>query len=150
MIPRTNSLDADIRGAIEDLIADHAWVLDHGDPTDLPDLYTDDGRLLGVGPPLDGRAALVGWAQRRAALTGRVSRHVHTNIRLERLEEDRVRGQLVTLLYRHDGPGDGPSWPMLVLDYHDVYARQADGRWLFAERTVTRVFTDQTRTEAST
>jgi ketosteroid isomerase-like protein len=138
-------ITGDARAAIEDLVADHAWVLDHGDPRNLPDLYTQDGRLLGLGQPLEGRAALQQWAEQRAQLTERTSRHVHTNLRLRAGEAGTVEGTVTTLLYRHDGPGTGPAWPMLVLDYTDVYAEQGDGRWLFASRSIQRVFLDQTR-----
>lgn len=148
MTASTHKMDGETRSAIDELIAEHAWVLDHGDPADLPDLYTAEGRLLGLGPPIEGAAALGEWAQRRAQLHDRVSRHVHTNLRLHRIDEDHVQGVLITLLYRHDGAGAGPSWPLLVLDYHDEYAREADGRWLFAERSISRVFTDSTRPEA--
>ncbi|MCF7547924.1 nuclear transport factor 2 family protein [Pseudonocardia sp. WMMC193] len=138
---------ADVRAGIEELVAEHAWILDHGDPRDLPRLYTADGELLGLGDPLVGQAALQGWADRRATLTERTSRHVHTNLRLRTGADGTVRGTLMTLLYRHDGAGTGPSWPLLVLDYTDVYAREGD-RWLFASRSIERVFTDPDREAA--
>lgn len=140
--------DAQTRAAIEDLVVEHAWVLDHGDPRRLPDLYTDSGQLLGLGEPLVGRAALAGWAEQRALLSGRVSRHVHTNVRLTVDDSGTVHGDVVTLLYRHDGEGSGPTWPFLVLDYTDIYARQDDGSFLFASRSITRVFVDGTRVGA--
>lgn len=142
-----NRVTAEVRAGIEELVAEHAWVLDHGDPRLLPELYTDEGQLLGLGDPLVGRAALQRWADRRATLTERTSRHVHTNLRLRSGEDGTVGGTLMTLLYRHDGEGTGPSWPMLVLDYTDVYARDGD-RWLFASRSIERVFTDPDREAA--
>lgn len=140
-------VDAQTRAAVEDLVVEHAWVLDHGDPRDLPDLYTEDGELLGLGEPLVGRAALDGWAQQRAELTERVSRHVHTNLRLTVDDTGTVRGYVMTLLYRHDGEGAGPTWPFLVLDYSDVYARLDDGSYRFASRSIERVFVDDTRAD---
>ena len=70
------------RMAIEELVAEHAWLIDHGRAGELPDLYTPNGRLLGVGDPLEGRAAITAWRARRAAMRGRTSRHVCGNPRL--------------------------------------------------------------------
>lgn len=46
-----NRVTAEVRAGIEELVAEHAWVLDHGDPRLLPELYTDEGQLLGLGDP---------------------------------------------------------------------------------------------------
>lgn len=136
------------RAAIEDLVTEHAWVLDHGDPATLPDLYTDDGELLGLGQPLRGRADLTRWAANRATMTERTSRHVHTNLRLQTVAAGEARGSLITLLYRHDGEGSGPTWPMLVLDYADRYRQMSDETWRFESRSISRVFVDRTRGDA--
>jgi hypothetical protein len=132
------------RAQIADLVAEHAWVLDRGDPRRLPDLYRPDGQLLGLGEPIIGREALERWADARAKLD-RVSRHVHTNQRSWQDPDGVWHGSLITLLWRHDGPGDGPAWPQLVLDYDDVYDFGADGRCRFARRQISRVFVDRAR-----
>lgn len=142
---RRTSVDAETRAAIEDLIVEHAWILDHGDPRDLPTLYTAEGELLGLAAPLVGQEALQRWADERAAMTQRTSRHVHTNLRLTRGADGDVTGNVMTLLYRHDGDGTGPSWPFLVLDYTDAYSRMDDGSYRFVRRSIERVFVDATR-----
>ena len=140
------SITLDDEQEIRALIVEHAWALDHGDVTKLPELYTPDGALRGLEQPLKGRAAIAEWAQWRATLTDRVSRHVHVNIRLRRSGPDEVVGSLITLLYRHDSGGGGVASmvPFSVSDYDDVYRRH-DGRWLIHARTMTRVFADPAR-----
>lgn len=134
------AIDASARSAIEQLIHEHAWLIDQGRADEVPDLYTDDGRMIGVGPDKVGRDAIALWAQERAAQRERRSRHVQTNIRLEADASDRVRGTVVLTLYRHDGPGSGSSAPLLVAEYRDTYRLCADHVWRFEERRLATVF----------
>lgn len=129
--------------AIHDLVVAHAWTLDHGDPRDLADHYTEDGVLIGLEKPLEGRSALRAWGEWRAGVVDRTSRHVHTNIRLTRHDGEH-RGVVTTLLYRHEGDGLGGTVPLLVSDYLDTY-RRVEGRWLIARREMRRVFADSAR-----
>src|SRR5579863_9927677 len=50
-------IDPQIRSEIEALVVEHAWRLDHHQSGSLAELYTDDGRLLGIGPDRIGREA---------------------------------------------------------------------------------------------
>jgi hypothetical protein len=133
----------EIKSQIDDLITEHAWVLDHGDPAALADLYVEDGELLGLVEPLVGRDAIRAWGVERAKLD-RVSRHVHTNLRVVLGEDDRLLGNVMTLLYRQDGAEKSPTFPILVLDYDDEYAL-SEGRYKFVRRQITRIFTDHQR-----
>lgn len=130
--------------ALNELITRHAWILDHGDPRDLGGLYTEDGVLTGLERPLVGRPAIDAWANQRAQLKDRTSRHVHANVRLFAVDGVHF-GSMVTMLFRHDGEGVGPTTPFVVLDYSDRYRQSADGTWLIAERTMQRVFVDASR-----
>jgi hypothetical protein len=136
-----------IRDAVTDLVHEHAWVLDRGDPRQLPQLYTEDGELLGLGEPLRGRAALQRWADARATID-RVSRHVHSNLRVWTDADGGLRGSVITTLYRHDGPGGGEPHPVMVLDYDDRYAVDDDGTCRFRSRQITRVYVDHERVPA--
>jgi uncharacterized protein (TIGR02246 family) len=131
------------RAAIHDLVTEHAWTLDHGDPARLAEHYTEDGELIGLDKPLIGRDAIGTWGRWRAGLKGRTSRHVHTNVRLT-VEDGVHRGVVTTLLYRHEGDGMGGTVPFLVSDYVDTYEK-VDGRWLIAHRDMRRVFADPAR-----
>jgi hypothetical protein len=119
-------LEAEIRLTLEHLVVEHAWLIDHGAADRLPELYTEDGRMFGVGPDKIGREAIAAWAKQRAAMTDRRSRHVQTNIRLERVADDVIHGTAILTLYRHDGAGAGSPSP--------------DGTWLFAERRLAVLF----------
>ena len=126
--------------AIERLVHEHAWLIDHGQASQVADLFTEDGRLFGAGPDKVGRAAIAAWADQRQAMAERRSRHVQTNVRLGQAPGGTVRGTVVLTLYRHDGPGPGSLVPLLVGEYDDTYAKGADGQWRFAERRLTILF----------
>lgn len=140
MTPERPTLAAAVRSAIEELVQEHAWLIDQGEAQRVPDLYTEDARLLGIGPDKVGRAAIQAWADQRAALTDRRSRHVQTNLRLETMSDERVRGTVVLTLYRHDGEGRGSAAPLLVGEYADTYHKGSDGLWRFAERRLSVLF----------
>ena len=129
-----------VRDAIAALVAEHSWMIDHGQADRVPELFTEDGRLFGGGPDLIGLDAIRAWSVRRAAMRERTSRHVCTNLRLTRVSDDEVRGTGILTLYRRDGPGPGDATPLLVGDYDDIYRRGADGTWRFAERRITPTF----------
>ena len=75
-------LAPDVRDAITALVAEHAWLIDHGQAERVADQFTEDGALFGVGPDLIGLDAIRTWAVARAAMRERTSRHVCTNLRL--------------------------------------------------------------------
>ncbi len=137
--------DAPIRGEIEALIAEFAWRIDRGDPATVADLFTADGwygretgeRSIGRDAI---RAAYRARAARQAEAGVRTARHLFTNLRLERQEADRAAGSCILLLFAADGPPPLPAIPALVQDYDDTY-RRVGGRWLFASRSVAKIFT---------
>ena len=135
-----DALDPSVRLAIEGLIHEHAWLIDHGQADRVVDLYTDDARLVGIGDDKVGREAIARWAAERAAMTGRCSRHVQSNIRLVPVGARQVQGTVLLTLYRFDGPGLGPPAPLLIAEYDDLYRHCQDGTWRFAQRRLTTVF----------
>ncbi|WP_169742747.1 nuclear transport factor 2 family protein [Muricoccus aerilatus] len=134
------AIDPVTRAAIEWLVQEHAWLIDHGRADELPNLYTEDGRVIGIGADKIGRATIAAWAQERAAMTARLSRHAQSNLRLSPGEGGLVHGTLLLTLYRHDGPGMGPAFPLLIAEYEDTYAEGGDGAWRFAERRLSVLF----------
>lgn len=137
-------IDPAARHAIEQLIVEHAWLIDHGQADRVPALFTPDGRMFGVGPDKIGRDAIAAWATARAAMADRRSRHVMSNIRLQPSGPDKMRGTAVLTLFRHDGDGDsggaGSPAPLMVGEYEDVFQRDATGVWRFAERRLVPLF----------
>lgn len=133
-----------LRVEIDALIAEFAWRIDRGDPASVADLFTEDGwygRETGersVGRDAI-RAAYAARRDREAAVGVRTARHLFTNLRLTRLDDDHAAGSSILLLFAADGPPPHPATPLLVQDYDDRY-RRVDGRWLFASRAVTKIF----------
>jgi hypothetical protein len=128
------------RLAIEQLIQRHAWLIDHGAADRIGELFAEDAALYGIGPDKLGRAAIAEWGRQRAALTGRRSRHLQSNVLIEPVATDAARGWVALTLYRHDGPGEGQAVPLLIAEYADRYSREPDGSWLFAERHLSVLF----------
>ncbi len=135
-----HAISPDVRAAIAVLVTEHTWLIDHGRADEISALYTEDGKMLGVGPDLVGREAIAVWSEKRAAMRDRTSRHCCTNLRLVPVSEHEVRGTMILTVFRHDGTGSGPALPLLVGDYDDLYRRGADGTWRFAERRITPAF----------
>lgn len=133
-------IDAQIRHEIESLIYEHAWMFDNHESDKLADLYLEDGRLYGIGPERKGRAALRAYGTERAKMTHRAARHVCTNLRLVPLEDGRIGGQVMIILFSHDGEGLGTADPCALADAHDIYARDDDGNWKIAERRLQLAF----------
>ena len=123
----TSIIDMKTHLAIEDLIHRHPWLIDHGQADEITALFTEDAKLMGIGPDKAGRPAIAAWADARAALSDRRSRHVRSNIVLDEAGPGAVRGTMVLTLYRHDGPGEGSPAPSLIGEYADVYRKEADG-----------------------
>ncbi len=137
---RDGRLAPGVREAVEALVAEHAWLIDHGQADRISELYAEDGKMYGVGPDLIGRDAIAAWSLSRAAMRDRVSRHVCTNLRLVPVSEDEVHGTSILAVFRHDGPGARPTVPFMVGDCEDVFRRGADGAWRIAERRMTPAF----------
>ena len=126
--------------AIERLIRQHAWLIDHGRADEVTALYAKDARMYGIGPDKAGHAEIAQWANQRAAMTGRRSRHVQSNVLLRAMPDGRVGGTIILTLYRHDGDGAAPALPVMVAEYEDIYERGGDGNWRFAERRLAVLF----------
>ena len=135
-----HTIDPADRQAIEQLVHEHAWLIDHGQADRVTPLYAANARVFGIGPDMTGHAAIAAWAGQRAAMTYRRSRHVQSNIRLHAVSADRVLGCVILTLYRFDGDGQADAQALLVGEYDDVYERGEDAVWRFAERRLTVLF----------
>ena len=136
----TEPVDPGTRQAIEHLLAEHAWLIDHGQAGGVAALYTEDARLFGIGPDKLGQAAIRAWAAEREAMAERRSRHVQSNLRLVAFSPEECRGTVVLTLYRHDGPGRADAAPLMVAEYDDTCRKCPDGAWRFAERRLSVLF----------
>ena len=135
-------IDPGTRQDIEQLVAEHAWLIDHGQAGRIAELYTDDARVLGIGSDKVGQAAIRAWAAERATMTERRSRHVQSNLRIVAISREECRGTVVLTLYRHDGPGRANPAPLMVAEYDDIYRKGQDSAWRFEERRLSILFGD--------
>lgn len=138
---RVQEISADIRAEITALVLEHAWLADHDQHGDLADLYTDDGCFYGFERPLKGRTELRAWAAQRAKATDRINRHVVTNLRLVREDDDLIKGSANLLLFVSTRQ-QSTTIPTTITEYQDVYRRVAD-KWRFHERRASRILVAQ-------
>ncbi len=125
---------------IENLILDHAWLVDHGAAHRLHELYTDDGKIIGIGEDRVGRAAIMAYGEARAKMTKRVTSHLCSNIRLTQVNSNTVRGHVLVTLFRYDGDVIGEALPIAVGEWTDCFTRNLAGTWKFSERKLRIVF----------
>lgn len=128
-----------IRAEIEELITDYGYLFDHGRADEMPSLFTEHARFVGLAGSAQGHDELRALFTSTAARMAK-TRHVCTNLRLEIESERRARGTVVVTSYGHRGEGVGKPLPHTVGDFHDVYVRDDEGRWRFAERRIDVAF----------
>ena len=127
-------INVETRAAIEALVIEFSYLIDHGEAAQVPALFTDNGVFESPMASLSGKAALTAGLEQRARAAHQ-TRHVVANLRLEAETADRVRGNVLLTLYRWT-PGEGSPGPVpaALLEYDDVYVRGAAGDWQFAVR----------------
>jgi len=143
--PNSSSVrdEAADRAAIEQLVVEYCYLLDHGRAREIADLFTPDGMFdnPNMGLRLVGREAIAAYYARRAA-EPRTTRHISTNLRLVFETPDRASGTRTILYYRGDtGTPPFPAKPGSVGEYTEVFQRGEDGRWRFASRKSRLLFT---------
>jgi 3-phenylpropionate/cinnamic acid dioxygenase small subunit len=122
------------RLAIESLVTEYAWLLDHRRWHDVGGLCTDDAVLKIRGREIVGQQGLVEWAEYRAQKASRRTQHQMTLLRLDPVERDLVRGTAALVLHVAKTGGSG-TYVDLVGEYEDEYVR-TNGGWRFRRRTL--------------
>jgi ketosteroid isomerase-like protein len=128
----------------ERLVYSYCHVIDHGEAARVADMFTEDGAWLAPGVNREGKAAVAKGFQARQDNVARMSRHVCSTPVIDVIDADTARGVTYIILFRHDGePGRKVSplegLPEIVGEYHDVFARTADG-WRFKRREFVTAF----------
>lgn len=132
-------MSADLRAAIETLLATWARCIDGGRAVEAIDLYAEDAQQTMPHGTAVGREAIRAGLQRRQALVARTSRHLVGNLVLQPGgDAQQLQGWWTMTVFRSDTQ-DRPAVIQLVADVEDTY-RHVDGRWLIARRTVTPIF----------
>lgn len=138
------------RVAIELLIAEFAYRIDHNQADKVADLFTEDGWYGREGGARSaGRDAIRKSYAGRAERGERTARHIFTNLHLTAHSGDAAEGVCILLLFAADGAPPLPAEPMLVQDYKDSY-RKVDGRWLFVSRETKALFVSPSFTRVLT
>jgi ketosteroid isomerase-like protein len=135
------------RVAIERLVVDYSYLLDHGRANELASLFTPDAIFDNPSLKLHavGRDAIAAYYARRVT-EPRTTRHITTNLHLEFETADRARGTRTILYYRGDGAGPPfPAAPGSVGEYVELFKRGPDGRWRIASRQSAIIFSSAKR-----
>lgn len=107
--------------AIHQLVSDFAYSIDMENGERTAELFTEDGWYESDNQRSTGRDAIRKAYRRRAERGPRTSRHIFTNLRIERVDEHAYRGTALLLLFAEDGYPPAPAHPLLVADVEDVY-----------------------------
>lgn len=130
------NVDVETRVAIEQLVSELLWRLDHDAADTTWELYTEDAISTGPLGDMNGREAIRAWGQRRAKITGVVGRHHLGGLRLA-WDGDTLRGWTQYVTFRDSA--ENPLIPASVGEFREVY-RQVDGVWKIARREITPIF----------
>lgn len=140
----THAIDAPTRAELEALLTEFAWRVDHGLAGTVHELFTEDGSIRAPGLALGGRGEIAEQFAARAADTHRVSRHLWSNPRFERLDRTAVRVTTAVQTFIHrleDGEAlPAAAYTLLAGDSIDVMEAGADGRWRFRSRELVVAF----------
>ena len=125
--------------AIHQLIAEFAYSVDIGNGRNTAELFTNDGWYESDTGRSTGRDAIRKAYSTRAERGPRTSRHIFTNVRIKKCDDNRYEGTSLLLLFAEDGQNPSNAEPMLVADVVDEYVVE-DGSALLASRRLRNVF----------
>ena len=130
-----------IRNEIEILNIEFWYRVDHHGGDGVAELFTEDGVYSVPGGRNVGRAAIAESYVLRTARGPRLSRHVHSNLRLTVESPSKSQGVSLLTLWARDGEAPmSLTLPVSVSDVEDDYTRGDDGVWRIAHRHITPVF----------
>ena len=133
----------EIERECERLIAQYCHYVDHGEASNIADLFTEDGVWTNVNVTMAGRDGIRNGFQKRQDNKGRMSRHVCTNALIDVINEHEANGTVYLSLYFHDGEPGRERSPTDCLqklgEYRDSFVKTGEG-WRFARREVVTHF----------
>ncbi|MBN8992123.1 MAG: nuclear transport factor 2 family protein [Rhizobiales bacterium] len=127
-----------IRADIEQLLAEWAWLIDHGRADEAARFYTDDAEQNIAGVTTRGIDAIRDGLRRRRDMTGRTSRHVVSNLHLLEVTQSSISVRWILTLYRSDDSSRPPT-PALIGDVNDTMQHDA-GTWKIRSRQILPIF----------
>lgn len=132
----TGMLDAvptDDRAAIEALLTEFYWRLDHAGSGSVADLFTATATLVTPRFQLSGREQIATWFEERARHTQRLTRHSWSNLRLKHLGPGELSAE-AHLLTAAGTPSPGDAVDVLIGETTDLCAQEAGTGWRFSAR----------------
>src|ERR1700730_5504759 len=121
---------------IERLLSDFAWFADRGDGSSLSQLFVPDGVLLVSGNELRGRVQIAEDCVRRFLDPNRKTRHVWSNLRIDRMAGDSAASFAIQLTFEQSG--EGRPTQVRVNDLVDEFQKYSSGAWKIARRVIDR------------
>lgn len=126
------SVPADDRAAIEDLLTEFYWRLDHTGTGTVADLFTESATLVTPRFSLNGREQIAKWFEGRTSGAPRTTRHSWSNLRLKLLGRDRLAAE-AHVMTAASAPDQG-AIELMIGDTTDLIVREASAGWRFAAR----------------
>ncbi len=137
------AITGDDVSAIHDLHATY-WARTDGTDTGVPeDLFSDDALFILGNLTLSGRAEIAAFFRQRhaaQAATGRVTRHIASQLQLSGLADGRVATKCVVLAMAGHGALPIMASPPSVADFDDVCVCLPGNIWRFERRVANSVF----------
>ena len=130
------TVDPATRAEIEQLVATHHWLLDHGQADRLWTLYAEDAVSTGPLGTMEGRDAVRAWGAKRVSQDAGEVRHFSGGTHLW-WEDDVLHGCTYYTTFR--STQSDPTHPASVGEFREEYLR-VDGRWLIQRREILPVF----------
>lgn len=130
------NIDTETRVAIEHLVSELLYRLDHGMADTIWELYTEDCVMSGPLGDMVGRESIKTWGEKRAQLKDVVGRHFIGGIRLA-WEGEELHGTIAYQTFRDSS--ENPVLPASVGEFREQY-RKVDGTWLIHRREVVPIF----------
>lgn len=133
-------LHGDAGEAVRDLVLSSWWNVDHEAAVGGELFFTPAGVCQMPALTMTGRDEIAAGYARRQAAGDRLSRHLVSNLLVQRQDEERAEARYVLTLYA--GRGCQPAVlaePQAVVDVTDECIR-VEGRWLIKHRLLTSVF----------
>ncbi|WP_110239441.1 nuclear transport factor 2 family protein [Nocardioides gilvus] len=129
-------VDAATRVAIDQLLAEYNFLLDHGRADELWTLVAEEFVSHGPMGVMDGRDALKAWGARRVTQDAGEVRHFTGGTSL-RWEDGALTGVTYYMTFRSTLPE--PTHPASVGEFHQTFV-EVDGVWKIRSRDVVAVF----------
>jgi hypothetical protein len=125
------------RSAIEALLSEFYWRLDHPGSGTVADLFTEAGTIVTPRFELAGRAAIAQWFATRAQ---RTTRHHWSNLRLTRAADGSVAVDAYLSTAAAPASAASAAVEVMISETHDIVVRDEEGAWQFAARKLSVVF----------